>query len=117
MLQFRQDYYYEYQRDPLNQHSREKGMATTLSFIAEKVYSQEKIIVWAHNGHIATQVPYYQDVLPMGGYLKNQWNDQLFTIRFFTHRGSNVTDVRTKVPEQVKPPCSGSLEELSYIYV
>lgn len=114
MLQARLDNQFEYARNPLNQMKREKGMADTLSTLAEKVYPEDKIIVWAHNAHIATKVQYYASISPTGEYLKSRWGDQLHTVGIFMLRGTNVTEFVSKKVENVKSPIRGSLEELSY---
>ncbi|MDC8772373.1 erythromycin esterase family protein [Roseateles albus] len=113
-MQDRYNYDFESGKSPGNQASRERGMADALTGLAERAYPNAKIMVWAHNAHIATHTDYYPSIAPMGAQLKQRWGEQLFTIGLFMLRGQNVTDVRSKQAVQVNEPGRGSLEELAY---
>jgi erythromycin esterase len=113
-LQNRRNYDNEQKQNASNQNTRERGMAEAITGLAERAYPNEKIMVWAHNAHIANNVEYYAGVPPMGAYLKKIWGDQLFTLGLFMLRGQNVGNFRTGAAVQVLAPGRGSLEELAY---
>ncbi|MEP6881160.1 MAG: erythromycin esterase family protein, partial [Dokdonella sp.] len=92
---------------------RDPMMAENITRLAELAYPNEKIIVWAHNAHIANTFRDPENNPSMGTYLHTRWGDQLATIGIFMLRGVSMdTDLRT--PITVKSPLSGSLEAYTY---
>ncbi|MEO7936172.1 MAG: erythromycin esterase family protein [Dokdonella sp.] len=92
---------------------RDPMMAENITRLAELAYPNEKIIVWAHNAHIANTFRDPESNPSMGTYLHTRWGDQLATIGIFMLRGASMdTDLRT--PITVKSPLSGSLEAYAY---
>ena len=69
---------------------RDHGMATNLTALAERIYPSEKIIAWAHNGHIATDTYNNRQWLLMGQHLKSHWQDELYTLGFYMIRGQHA---------------------------
>ena len=80
---------------------RDEGMATNLSALAKPVVPGRRIIVWAHNGHVArhfpTTVAAATDDRPMGMFLDQTW-------------GASAHNDRTTVT--VAPHSPGSLEAI-----
>jgi erythromycin esterase len=113
-LHDRNNYYRESERNPNDQGAREKGMAQALTALAQRVYPSEKIIAWAHNGHVANHLQYFPGVRPMGDYLRESLGAELYTVGLFMLRGENVTNFNTRGVQRVKDPNPGSLEALAY---
>ncbi len=96
---------------------RDVGMAANVSKIANEIYPDDKIILWAHNGHI--EMDYSDDLAregndhSMGYHLKQEWGEQLYTIGFFMIRGkiSNRNHIGSL---SVVPHNSNSLEAIAY---
>lgn len=72
---------------------RDELMAVNLTGLAERVYPSSRIVVWAHNSHIAENyslggVQQEHDI-PMGQYLHDHWGDDVFTVGFYMLDGSS----------------------------
>ncbi len=93
---------------------RDEFMAVNINALAQQVYPQDKIIVWAHNAHIMTDYrnSYYraQQDKSMGMYLKSQWQDDLYTLGLYMLAGSSM-DTNTGLIA-VTPHQADSLEAL-----
>ena len=91
---------------------RDQGMAVTLTELAEHYFTDEKVIVWAHNAHIAESL-YSVDTtwLSMGHYLKESWQDELYTVGLFMTKGVSANNKRKKI--RVKNHAVDSLEALA----
>ncbi|NML19559.1 erythromycin esterase family protein [Pseudoflavitalea sp. G-6-1-2] len=103
---------------------RDKQMAENLIWLAERVYAGKKIIVWAHNVHIAKQtstlsfpvaVPeeaglFFKTLEPMGQTVRNYFKDQAYAIGFTSSEGQfqDYTNGKTMDVPQLIP---GSMEE------
>jgi erythromycin esterase len=61
-------------------------MADNVKWLAEEAFPDEKIVLWAHNVHIAA-APYWRDFEPMGQHLRDTFGDKLRTIGFAFDRG------------------------------
>lgn len=72
---------------------RDIGMANNLEYLIDKKYKNEKIIVWAHNGHIRhnNQNIAHYNAKSMGYYLKRKYKNEIFTvgINFYGESGLN----------------------------
>jgi len=80
MLQFVQD------RDFKKRFKvRDSAMAENIIWLAENMYPQEKIIVIAHNYHIARSNEYDQ---PMGEILSRKYGKEMYAIGFFAGSGA-----------------------------
>lgn len=99
---------------------RDLNMASIVSRIRNEIYPNEKIIIWAHNSHIAHQQS--PTTLTSGnvniiqrsaGYhLKNELQDELYTIGLYMLRGFTADNQRRSLP--VVPPINDSLEALAH---
>ncbi len=89
---------------------RNRGMAENVRFLAEELYPDRRIIVWAHNTHVrhaSEAIPVHPEVWPsvaardMGSWLRNWYGEALFTIGFYAYRGTAVDNSRGlyEVPE------------------
>jgi len=67
-------------------NARDRAMADNVKWLAEEVFPDEKIVLWAHNAHIAAG-SYAQDFLPMGQHLRDTFGDKLRTLGFAFDRG------------------------------
>lgn len=100
-------------------HRRDHGMAQNLIALAEEIYPNEKIVVWAHNFHIrhANQaIEPDPDLFPgvrvetMGHWLKKKYAGEIYTIGFYAFQGQAHNN-RGKVFD-ITPAAAGSLEGL-----
>ncbi len=69
---------------------RDKFMAENIQWIANNLYPDKKIIIWAHNGHIMNNSDYKSKVVgvpSMGFYLSEKMKEQLYTIGIFGLKG------------------------------
>lgn len=93
---------------------RDRMMADNLSWLATHVYPNEKIIVWAHNGHIAKAYSQEMNSLPrvhMGELMqKTEFKDQSYAIGLFMGGGRNAHV--TGGSSDVLPPMPHSVEEV-----
>lgn len=66
---------------------RDKHMAENVKWILdyEKQFGNDKIMLWAHNGHVTKEFPTYP---PMGGYLKKIYNNDMYAIALEFYKGS-----------------------------
>lgn len=96
--------------------SRDRGMAENLSFVANELYPNEKIMVWAHNFHIRhmnTQVQGSDGGMRvMGEWLHPEFGDELYTVGIYMYRGQAADNQRNVY--DVLPATSGSLESIFY---
>ena len=63
--------------------SRDQSMAENVRWILEQ-NPNAKIVLWAHNGHVATQRSYK----PMGAFLREMYGSQMVVLGFAFNRGS-----------------------------
>lgn len=88
-------------------------MAQNITRLAELAYPKEKMIVWAHNGHIDGTRPDARNNPSMDGLLRARWGDQLMTIGIFMLRGVTANNENPPIGT-VGPPRPGSLEAYAY---
>ena len=68
---------------------RDSAMADNLTFLARTLYPDKKIIVWAANIHVRHANEKTTWVFPtMGGWLKQRFGDELYTIGLYPNRGT-----------------------------
>ncbi|MQA92660.1 MAG: hypothetical protein GEU90_20965 [Gemmatimonas sp.] len=94
---------------------RDRGMADNLDFLADVLYPDEKIIVWAHNFHIqhrgfgtgrTPDVP----IRTTGTFVAERRRPELYTIGLFMYRGSAAMNDRRVHP--ITSHEAGSLESI-----
>jgi erythromycin esterase len=87
---------------------RDSCMAKNIIWLAENLYPDEKIIVWAHNTHIDRSATVRNRL--MGKLLSEHFKDQLYAVGFFMVHGTTALNNRKIV--SVKDPLRGSLEDI-----
>lgn len=99
---------------------RDFNMASIVSRIRKDIYPNEKVIIWAHNRHVAHQQsatavasgnPYLIQ-RTTGYHLKNELQDDLYTIGLYMLRGSTADNSRR--PVRVIQPRNDSVEALAH---
>ncbi len=100
-------------------NTRDRGMFENLSFLLTNRYPNEKVIVWAHNGHIKYQQTSTlglngssQNQIPMGHHLFQSFNNELYTIGLYMIRGTS--GLNNSSPQEVTALQDNSLEAISY---
>lgn len=73
----------QYMQLQTGEKSRDQSMAENVEWIADQ-NPDAKIVLWAHNGHVAYAAQYG----PMGGYLHKKFGNQLVTFGFGFNEGS-----------------------------
>jgi erythromycin esterase len=64
---------------------RDHGMARNVQFLAEELYPDKKIILWAHNKHIS-EAKSIIEWTNMGAHLEKYYGDSLYSIGLFGYR-------------------------------
>jgi erythromycin esterase len=99
---------------------RDRQMAANLIWLAEKAYPGKKIIVWAHNVHIAKGLTTLggrfaagdpQAFVPMGATVHRYFGSRAYCIGFTGGEGSYMNYVDSKIID-VPAPMAGSVEAL-----
>jgi erythromycin esterase len=89
-------------------------MAENIEFLADALYPEEKIVVWAHNAHICHD----RQAMPgwpansMGKWIVESHRPELYTIGLFMYRGKAAWNTREIY--DVTPAVSGSVESIFY---
>lgn len=89
---------------------RDRMMADNLTWLAEVLYPGEKIIVWAHNGHIAKNIRSWFGFVSMGSLLPDRIKRQTYTIGMYMNGGQAATNNRDIYPIAEAP--KGSVESI-----
>jgi erythromycin esterase len=96
--------------------ARDQAMAKNLVWITEKLYPNQKIIVWAHNLHIRknnlqTQNPNRRSVDSLGHMLPPKIKQQSYVIGLYMNRG--VSALNDRKPQKVQyPHPNGTVESI-----
>lgn len=102
-------------RNPLNTphifNIRDKEMAENFQFVKDEMYKNEKCIVWGANSHLGYgrgfldrfegREPSAKGMIPMGQYLKIDYQEKLYTIAFTSAEGS-IGSLRGQIRELPK---------------
>lgn len=97
---------------------RDLQMAKNLEWLAERAYPKKKIIVWAHNVHIAKSMTALggksasddpQAFVPMGAAIHHYFGSRAYCIGFTGGEGSYMNYVDSKIVD-VPAPMAGSIE-------
>jgi len=91
--------------------ARDQGMAANLIYLPQHVYPGQKIIVWAHNGHIAEDNEYF-GFPDTGATVRSMYGPAYYAIGLFMHRGQARFNSGT-IYTLVEPP-GNSLEDIMY---
>lgn len=87
---------------------RDGDMARNITWLAENLYKNEKIIIWAHNVHIDNNATSPKRI--MGKMLADHFKEQLYTIGLYMINGTtalNNRDIAT-----INPAPRGSMEAM-----
>jgi erythromycin esterase len=87
---------------------RDADMARNIIWLAENLYKNEKIIIWAHNTHIDKNAT--SPKRNMGKLLAGHFKDQLYGIGLYMISGTTAENDRDIFT--IKPPPPGSIEML-----
>ncbi|NSL86381.1 erythromycin esterase family protein [Chitinophaga sp. Mgbs1] len=100
---------------------RDLQMAQNLIWLADKAFPGKKIIVWAHNIHIAkntgallapltgTPIPFFESLTPMGTTVKAHFGKDAYILGFSGAQGTYVDYNDNKI-KTVPAPAAGSIE-------
>lgn len=101
---------------------RDKQMAENLIWLAEYAYPGKKIMVWAHNVHVAKQTAslifapgnpaqqYFSSFTPMGTTVEKHFGTKMYTIGFTSSEGS-YQDFNNNQFINIPNPPAGSIED------
>jgi erythromycin esterase len=96
---------------------RDKAMADNLTFIAEELFPDRKVIVWGHNYHLRhdnASIPPHKEIFPgvaarsMGSWVRERYGTKVFTIGQYEVEGQALDNSRQ--PYAITRPPEGSLE-------
>jgi erythromycin esterase len=65
---------------------RDRAMAENVRWLIEEAFPGQKIVLWAHNCHIGTDMG--NSEMNLGNHLRNRYGDQMVVIGFATHHGA-----------------------------
>jgi erythromycin esterase len=93
---------------------RDRAMAENVKWILDQEPPGTKMMLWAHNGHVATAAPLaVPNRMPMGGYLREFFRDRFVSCGFVFQQGSfRAVDMTANQVGAftVGPPPRGSLD-------
>jgi len=88
---------------------RDFGMADNLTFLANELYPDRKIMVWAHNYHIRHDNSGTSARTPtMGQWIHERFRDQLYTLGLYMDRGTSAWNDRAIY--SIDPAATNSME-------
>ena len=96
------DYFLEFKKNnnyTVRWAARDSIMASNILWFAEHIYPNEKLIITAHNFHIAK---YNEKELTLGEVLFEKYPDEIYAIGVFGGEGELANNSR--VPEKLTPP-------------
>jgi erythromycin esterase len=97
---------------------RDRAMAENVSWLIEEAFPGQKIVLWAHNSHVGTDMGSSEKSL--GDHLRDRYGDQMVVMGFASHHG----EVRAKRMQEssvqpgppvalpLAPPRNASIEAL-----
>lgn len=65
---------------------RDEMMAVNARWLLDEVYPGQKMVIWAHNGHVTTEKQ--ASYRPMGSWLRESLGTQLYVLGFAIHTGT-----------------------------
>lgn len=101
---------------PLAIQIRDNGMADNVDFLLGELYSDKKIMIWAHNFHIRHDQLHVGgttlDLPTMGYWIAQKHRTELYTIGLYMYRGNAAENNRQIY--SIAQAASGSLESILY---
>ncbi|MDN5202278.1 erythromycin esterase family protein [Fulvivirgaceae bacterium BMA10] len=86
---------------------RDRQMADNMSWLLNNPFKDKKVIIWAHNFHIARGLGF---ILPMGHFLKEEFKDDMYALGFTGYDGSFINFI-TGNESQISKPSGDSIEQ------
>lgn len=88
---------------------RDEGMASNLDFLLDTMYTGRKMIVWAHNVHIARQPESANGQKPMGSWVATHRKPgEVYSVGIYMGRGVGAMNDRKRY--EIKVPLADSFE-------
>lgn len=87
---------------------RDEGMAANLDFLLDHVYPGRKVIVWAHNFHVAREQHGVAGPNAMGAWVARRRGAEVYTVGLYMGRGVAMQNDRRRY--EIVPPGPDSLE-------
>ena len=88
---------------------RDAAMADNLEFLLDRMYPGRKIVVWAHNTHIAKSQHGVAEPRAMGAWIaKRRDPSEVYSLGLYMGRG--VGAMNDRKPYEIKAPAAGSFE-------
>jgi erythromycin esterase len=95
---FLDELYYLASSNPLAEYNaRDAGMATNLELLIDNLYAGKKVMVWAHNSHIAhdaAAVPEW-GWTNTGSFIFQKYGQAVYTVGLYMYQGSAAQNNRT----------------------
>lgn len=73
-------------RSGIPEAERDRAMADNVGWLIEEAFPGQKIVLWAHNSHVGTDMGRFEKT--MGNHLRDRYGDQMIAMGFATHHGS-----------------------------
>jgi erythromycin esterase len=102
-----------------DEDTRDHAMAENVRWLAEEAYPGQKMVLWAHNGHVSTG-SYGGSYKPMGAYLRSIYGNKMVVLGFGSDYGQ-IRALRLKngqmvggspVPLSLPPALPASIEAM-----
>ncbi|MFZ6871861.1 erythromycin esterase family protein [Undibacterium sp. Di27W] len=90
---------------------RDLAMADNLNFLLDTIYPQKKIMVWAHNTHIANAWVDQESPKTMGVWMAEKRRKEMYTIGLYMGRGT-LGSYGKDVYSDIDAPPAGSMESI-----
>jgi erythromycin esterase len=87
---------------------RDRAMAANLGFVLDVLYPARKVVVWAHNSHIAKEVHGAGEPRRMGAYIAKRRGEEVYTVGVVMGKG--IAAQNDRKPYRIEPPDEDSLE-------
>ncbi|NVD97406.1 erythromycin esterase family protein [Massilia sp. BJB1822] len=88
--------------------TRDKGMFNNFSFLADEKYKNNKIIIWAHNAHIAKSWPLPESPKTLGHHIHEKYGENAYMIGLMM--GSGEAALNNRAIYSIVPPATYLLE-------
>jgi len=89
---------------------RDEGMADNLDFLLKEMYPGRRLVVWAHNFHIAKEPYFPEGPRAMGSWVAERRGAEVYTIGLYMGRGVAMLNNRSRY--EIVAPAPDSLEAI-----
>ncbi len=90
--------------------ARDQGMADNLDFLLQVMYPGRKVVVWAHNFHVAKEPYVAEGPRAMGSWVAERRGAEVYTIGLYMGRGAATYNNRSRY--EIVAPAPDSLEAI-----